>query len=541
MLVFVHAVALAAPLAPDAREEPWGDARLAGGLREAARLDAEGHVDTFRFARVEPPPEEGISVTVESEDPEALLEALEARGLAVEAAAADRVQVFVPYARLREVAALPGVRRVREPWRAEPKARISEGYAAAMESDWQAEGYDGAGVRIGIVDVGFDRYDAIGADELPQAPITDFSRGSVEATTHGTAVTEIVYDFAPGATFYLATFSTEVEFGEVLAWLVEQEVDVINASIGFDNTAHADGYSYVTRLVEDVVDQGIIYVAASGNENDKYRVGALGWAPGGGVSLAGSSETHLWSYAGYVRVSLRWSEPFGAAATDLDLVLLNEDGSECGRSSDPQDGDDDPFESITAVDCSELVTATIVAGDPAVDPIGLEGYLYAPDTIEAAEWTNTEDLTLPGDTRGGISVGALYADDSVPTYASRGPTNDGRTKPDVVARTGVSTATYGRGAFEGTSAAAPHVAGLAALWVDASNRRDQPEVFRTWLYAHARDLGPPGPDDTYGAGAARADALPPTACGCASGTASGPGWGAALGLLVALASVRRRA
>ncbi|MES2640029.1 MAG: S8 family serine peptidase [Myxococcota bacterium] len=534
MLLFAVADALAAPLALDPV-----DARLSGALREAMRLDTLGEVDTFRYARIEPPPLDGLSVTVESDDPDALLDRLDALGLVVEAAAGDRVQVFVPYARLREVAALPGVRRVREPWRAEPKGIVSEGYAAVMESDWRAEGYDGTGVRVGIVDVGFARYDTLDAGEVPAAPVTDFSRGSLDATSHGTAVTEIVHDFAPGATYYLATFSTEVELGEVLAWLVEEDVDVVNASIGFDNTAHADGYSYVTRLVEQVVDRGIVYVAASGNENDKYRVGALGWAPGGGVSLAGSAATHLWSSGGYVRVSLRWSEPFGAAATDLDLVLTNEDGTECGRSEEPQDGDDDPYESVLASDCSDLVTAVILAGDDAVDPVGLEGYLYAPGTIEAAEWTNTEDLTLPGDTRGGISVGALYDDDSVPAYGSRGPTNDGRTKPDIVARTGVSTATYGPGAFEGTSAAAPHVAGLAALWIDASNRHGQPDVFRTWLQAHARDLGMAGPDDVYGAGAARADALPPTACGCAAGGSFGGG--AALGILVAMAAVRRRA
>ncbi|MDP2312064.1 MAG: S8 family serine peptidase [Pseudomonadota bacterium] len=538
MLLFAPAVALAAPLVLDPV-----DARLSGALREAARLDAVGAVDTFRFARPDPPPLDGLSVVVESDDPAGLVAALAARGLAVEAAAGDRVQVFAPYGELRAIAALPGARRVREPWRAEPKARVTEGYAAAMELDWQAEGFDGTGVRVAIVDIGFARFDAVGAGEVPADVVTDFSRGSVDATTHGTAVTEIVHDFAPGATYYLATFSTEVELAEVIAWLVDEKVDVINASIGFDNTAHADGESYVTRIVDAAVDDGVIYVAAAGNENDKYRVGELDWSAGGGVSLGGSIATHVWASGGFVRVSLRWSEPFGAASTDLDLVLYNDDGTECGRSEDPQDGDDDPFESVYANGCSDLVTAEIVAGDDATDPVGLEGYLYAPDTIEEADLTNVEDLTLPGDTRGGISVGAVYEDDSVPFYASRGPTNDGRVKPDVVALTGVSTATYGAGAFEGTSAAAPHVAGLAALWVDASNRHRQPDVFRTWLRAHARDLGPLGPDDTYGAGAARADALPPTACGCDGGApwSGGTLSGGTLGILLAAAATRRRA
>ena len=172
----------------------------------------------------------------------------------------------------------------------------------------------------------------------------------------------------------------------------------MNGSIGFDNTAHADGWSFVTRSVEDLVDRGVVYTAAAGNENDKYRVGDLNLHDGE-VRLAGVSRVRALTSSGFARVSLRWSEPFGSAGTDLDLVLLNEDGSECGRSAEPQDGDDDPFEVVYASGCTDVVTATIVAGVEGTDPHGLEGYLYDPYGLEEAYWTGTEDLTLPGDTR----------------------------------------------------------------------------------------------------------------------------------------------
>lgn len=525
------ASALAAPVDLDPV-----DARLSGTLREAARAHGQGRIDAWRDARMEPPPEDGLSVTVEADDVDLAWDALDGAGFVVEAVAGDRVQIFAPYDRLREVAAMPGVRKVREPWRARTKERVTEGYAATMASDWRTDGYDGTGVRVAIVDVGFARWDAVGSSEVPAEVVSDFSRGRVEATEHGTAVAEIVFDFAPNATYYLASIATEVELAEVLEWLAEEEVDVVNASIGFDNVAHADGNSFVTRAADALVDAGAIYVAAAGNENDKYRVGALARDVGGGVTIAGAGATRAWSSTGFVEVSLRWSEPFGQAATDLDLVLYNEDGSLCGRSAEPQDGDDDPFEQVFASGCSALVTAVIEAVD-GVDPTGLEGYLYAPWSLEEADWTNTEDLTLPGDTRGGISVGAWYADTAeVAYYSSRGPTNDGRGKPDVVAPTAVSTATYGRGAFEGSSAAAPHVAGLAALWVDASNRKRQPEVFRQWVRAHAVDVGAPGIDAETGAGVVRADALPPTRCGCA-GTGAEVAWALVVAGIVA---ARRR-
>ena len=46
--------------------------------------------------------------------------------------------------------------------------------------------------------------------------------------------------------------------------------------------------------------------------------------------------------------------------------------------------------------------------------------------------------------------------------AARGPTPDGRVKPDIVGADNVHSAAYGE-PFPGTSQASPHVAGLAAL------------------------------------------------------------------------------
>jgi len=42
-------------------------------------------------------------------------------------------------------------------------------------------------------------------------------------------------------------------------------------------------------------------------------------------------------------------------------------------------------------------------------------------------------ITSPGCSKKGITVGAVDDNDNVPSWSSRGPTDDGRVKPDLVA------------------------------------------------------------------------------------------------------------
>ena len=84
------------------------------------------------------------------------------------------------------------------------------------------------------------------------------------------------------------------------------------------------------------------------------------------------------------------------------------------------------------------------------------------------------------------------------------PLPETRDKPDLVATDCVHTSVSGFQAFCGTSAAAPHVAALAALILEAEPEATPAHV-RVLLQQNAVDLGSPGFDMTYGAG--RADAI----------------------------------
>ncbi len=497
--------------------------------------------DRFRHARLrqEPRPDPDFATVVAVVDvwarPDDVLEAALALhpGIELEARHGQLLQLRVPVEALVDLSMVGGVARVREPDLPTSKAVVTEGKAEIFVNDWHASGVTGGGVLVGVLDVEFGGYESILGTELPDSVATTPGTLNTSGGTHGTAVAEIVHDIAPDADLHLYQFATEVEFYERCDQIVADGVEVLNASIGFDNVWHADGTSPYTQTVELVVDEGVTWVAASGNEVGRYFIGEVGPADGDGfVTIDGELGVPMNNVMGEVPVSLRWSEAPDAASIDLDLYLYDENLELCGYSEEPQDGDDRPYEYAACDVGGSVIWAYVVVASG--NPEGLTAYLYAPYFLADSSWESVAStLTLPADSPSAITVGAYELDTlEVASFSSQGPTDDGRTKPDLVAPSGVSTSTYG-GAFDGTSASAPHVAGVAALIRERTY--GSPGEIKRVLTNQAEDLGEAGLDNTYGHGAVRTSALPDPWCGCTSATGAGGAW-----LFALLLAWRRR-
>ncbi|MBW2979756.1 S8 family serine peptidase [Candidatus Woesearchaeota archaeon] len=108
-------------------------------------------------------------------------------------------------------------------------------------------------------------------------------------------------------------------------------------------------------------------------------------------------------------------------------------------------------------------------------------------------------ITSPGCSKKGITVGAVDDNDNVPSWSSRGPTDDGRVKPDLVAPGVGITSTWLTDfkSLSGTSMSTPHVSGVAALLLEV-NPSLKPDDIKEVLKSTALDLGLD--ENTQGAG-----------------------------------------
>ena len=245
------------------------------------------------------------------------------------------VQARVPVSHVAELAAVPGVRYVQAPRRAgyitppDRPTRLTSGpglgttgdeVAITNADEWQAAGYDGTDVKVGIVDFfDLDQWNTVdqiaenGAvpnaahqfcqdSEVPPPSVFSYcnSNGTINSDngdTHGVAVAEIVKDMAPGAELYIATVATVSDLQAAITWFSTNGVTIITRSLGSAYDGPGDGTGLLDAVVDYATSKGITWFNSAGNDGqDAYMVRSVPTNLGGNgyVDFDSGPGTDTW-------------------------------------------------------------------------------------------------------------------------------------------------------------------------------------------------------------------------------------------------------
>ncbi len=330
--------------------------------------------------------------------------------------------------------------------------------------------------------------------------------------SEGTAMLEIIHDIAPKARLLFANSGTSTEFNQAVNWL-HANCDIVVDDLGFYNLGPYDGTSAlsanITAALANAGNRSLLHVTANGNDAEVHYQGTFVAGEAGptfglpagrmnvftdnstvggslpkrtfSVGAAGdtsSSNTIVVPDSGSIRIFLQWPQ----VTRDYDLYLLNGAGVVVASSTDLQNGGggQQPHEFLTFQDPKDgrdtVLFIAILNFNNAAAASEFDMYVLGDLGASTARGfrqrlrfdTPGSSITHPTDTLGPdvVTVGAIDQGDAghndIESFSSRGPTDDGRQRPDIAGIDGV--AVTGAGGFSspffGTSASAPHIAGI---------------------------------------------------------------------------------
>ncbi len=547
---------------PPITKEPPAYPNLDSHLNQLAEDYAGVHQPSDAQQRTTETDAEPVLVTlyVEPERVDDVRQYLEDNGIFVRNVGADYIEAHIPPSMLGAASEQPGVLRVDTvipPQSHQSRERvISQGVGLHGADAWHNLGYRGSSIKVGVIDSGFEGFSRLQGSELPanvtarcyfdgpKAPTSQLS--DCEAgSDHGTAVAETVIDVAPEAELYIAKVHSFGDLRNAADWMADQGVKVINVSLGFAYDGPGDGTSPSSnsplKTIETAVANDITWINAGGNDARRVWYGQFFDPNDTGFHHFRSDDVgnafRVLEGDAPVLLLLRWDDSWQAADCDLDLLLFENRRDSSGnymivdadvRIQDGGDGDT-PLAAVgflgpATADEAGIYFVAIQKNVCPNPPAWMQ--LLAWDPLDHIQYQSpSHHMGNPEESRsaGMLAVGAAHYwnTNTIAAYSSRGPTIDGRTKPDI---TGVACGTTATDEllsvdgnqcwFPGTSQAAPHVAGMAALVKQRFPDYSPAEVVR-YLEQNAVDRGAAGDDNTWGHGMATLPVVQASAPGLA--------------------------
>lgn len=391
----------------------------------------------------------------------------------------------------------------------------NEGPQRMNSTTYVAAGADGSGLKIAIIDNGFDSLTTAQQQGAAPTALVQFDHvgtGIEAGDRHGTGCLETVFDHAPGAAYQIHRRGTTADTGLAIDQCIADGVDIISYSVSHFNTGWFDDEGGACEAFNEAADAGILCFVSAGNRADAEHYQGAWSDPDDDdwLNWEGGSENNTVTVAagGSTTYRLSWATPLEPFSGDYDLYLYDNNNSVLATSQS-----NDGFEQISWTNQGPVSMDVHVrvknAGEGTPD---LELFISGSHALSLSEWTADNSTTSPSNCTDAniLSIGAVpfQGYQSPPgsvgiqaAYSSQGPTNSGNQAPDLCAPTNTTTVAYG-GAFTGTSCAVPNAAGAAAaLWsalpgYSASGIR----MVLLKLAALHKDWGAAGTDMIFGHG-----------------------------------------
>ena len=375
---------------------------------------------------------------------------------------------------------------------------------------WHNQNIKGQGVNVAILDPGFQKLlSAQQSGDLPSSLQIEYSGGyHTSSHEHGTACAEIVHDVAPEARLHLYSHDDFLDFENSVDRAINNDIDIISYSAGFPSS-WGDGKGIVCDVANRAYNNGILFVNIVGNQAQNTIHGYFTDSDGNGYHDFGDFNIvnlENVDVGDDISVYLLWDD-FPSTSENYDLLLYRSTGLSTTASHVTSDRtverNSRPIASIKY--SNSLSSARYHVGIKKSSAARSMRFrlISTNHKFHSKYVTPSSSLLSPSDAEGVVAVGAIrssrYIYGPQENYSSQGPTMDDRIKPDIMGPTGVKTHAYGSKDFQGTSAAAPHVAGAAALILSANPELTVSEL-RNKLFEATVDMGSPGKDNIYGHG-----------------------------------------
>lgn len=404
----------------------------------------------------------------------------------------------------------------------------SDAIATATRSTQATEiyGVTGADVTVGVISDSFNAAGGLAQDisdgALPTAVSVVTDIGSAGETDEGRAMAQLIHDIAPDAAIAYASPSGNAGIDQDMAKAINSLV-MAGAKVIVDDLGDAPGGFYsvgsaTAAAIQNAINQHVVLVTSATNRGDVFYEHALNATavtlPGGSADLfaydfggTGTGDSTL-PYLQEIEIrtnatqylNLQWQSSdssliltphfFTKTGSTYTSVILTNSGTET-----------QPVYQFTGTGVSGYANYYVAFTSSVADPSGIFKYTITPEATPTASIIDASDAGIGSGTITGhqldpneITVAAANYMTTLPgqtptveDFSASGPgmllqadsTFLTLSKPDITAPDGTSTTVTdpsatlpdgvaGLSAFDGTSAAAPAFAGVAALMLQAN-------------------------------------------------------------------------